>query len=100
MEHLEQFADWVYRFRIDQPVNRDVVVLVCVRNRYVDDEWENEVLTVDGWQRYNSYEVLPSNLPEMTGLEMRSDRQAIARLLDDVRRVLEASGVEDIRVEV
>lgn len=101
MGHWEdQYREWVYRFRIEHPIHTDAVMLVCVRNRYVDDRWENEVLTTEGWWRYRDYETLPSNLPKMTGLEMRSDQLAVKRLLDGVRGVLEASGAEDIRVEV
>lgn len=99
-EHMiEHYADWVYRFRVDHPHDRDAAVLVCVRNRHVDGTWENEVLTTDGWHRYHEFEILPDNMPTMTGLDMRLDRSRQDEMVELIHEAFAANGAEDIRVD-
>lgn len=100
MEWKDEFKDWVYRFRIETAMNRDVVQLKCVRNKWDEEHgWINEQLTTEGWEPYEDGWELRPNVPEMNGRHMALDKAARQELLAEIKVLLEASGAEDIRVD-
>lgn len=70
MNELQAEPVVTYKFRTEQPIHRDALVLVCVRYTIGADVARSEVLTTDGWREFKEYEVLPSNLPEMDALQV------------------------------
>lgn len=99
----EEFAEWVYRFRIETSINYDGQYLVVCRNRYVDGEWQSEWLTRDGWEPYAEFESFDySKMISMSGLEMHRERDIVKRVTKEMHRAMVkmADGqVERVRAE-
>lgn len=66
-------------FRVAWPPNQDVAIFVLTEYEYyLDEQGEidqdrpqiSRVLTEDGWKVFQSYEVMPPNMPHIDGIDM------------------------------
>lgn len=95
----DRYKNWVYRFRVEDPVNRDAKILVAIRERCVEVdgqmEWQHEVLTTEGWTPYAEYESWDYDvMPTMTGLQIAQERSSMRSLVDQVTAALQAHDKE------
>lgn len=83
----------VYQFRIQEPVDRDTVVLIFTRYDYSDNslgqsEFRSYVYTTTGWQEYGQGFILPGNLPHIDGIDLHSRRKQMDDFIKQVKAML------------
>ena len=90
-------------FRVVQPFDRDAHVMVLVEHHWDTDELGvmvrdsafSQVLTEQGWERFNAYDVLPMDrMPCISGLDVSTDRNVDKTLKvfeERLRETLETS---------
>ena len=101
MAYEDEYRNWVYRFRIDCPMHRDAEILMVIRDRFIEGEWQHEYLTTEGWRKHGEWEMLDvDSMPTMTGMQLHRDRCSRRALLDQVTMALRADAGEDARVEM
>ena len=96
----QEYENWVYRFRIEVPINCDGKVLIVHRDRCIEGEWEGQVLTLDGWERFaewESYDI--TRLPRMGGIQMARERSSMKSLVEQVTAALQADAGVDGKVQ-
>lgn len=75
-EQTESSRRWNYKFRIDNMLNYDVQILICVRYLVSGEGDEqlvlcSEFLTDDGWTPYEESELLPvDRMPKVSGTDI------------------------------